>query len=257
MRKLALVLCLWPALALGQGAQQRPMPKPAFAEAPVARPKPRPAALALPETALSAPKAALGRIASGLRPQPRPEGLILPVSAPKAQSPSLSMQGAICDRPEIKGRRLAPMRSTTPGCGMAEPVEVTEIAGVKLSPAATIICEEARALSNFVQEGLQPAFGNQIVKIQLADSYSCRPRNNVRGNKVSVHGKGEAVDLQAVVLRAGEVVAVKSRLDRRWQRARKAGCGTFTVILGPGSDGFHENHIHFDVSDHGGGPYCR
>jgi hypothetical protein len=27
--------------------------------------------------------------------------------------------------------------------------------------------------------------------------------------------------------------------------------------LGPGSDGFHEDHLHYDVARHGGGAYCR
>ena len=199
-----------------------------------------------------------------LRPQPKPDFLRAPVVAaapdPEPVAPQrqrkASMRGAVCGLAAVKGEALPPMRSTQKGCGIAEPVTVTEIAGVALSPPPTMNCELAGALEDWVSGDLQRAFGGRVTKLQVADSYSCRPRNNVRGNPPSVHGKGEAIDFSAVVV-GGKAVEVKSRLDRRWQKARKAGCGDFSVILGPGSDGYHENHIHFDVSDHGGDPYCK
>jgi hypothetical protein len=263
VRRLALVLGLLPGLALAQSADQRPMPKPAavvvaavVVAAPSLRPKARPFAQAAP----------VGTTWTVPRPPKRPKGLelqeeIVLASAPQAepqQKPARqTMKGAVCGRAEIKGQALAPMRSTTRGCGIADPVEVSSIAGVTFSPAPTINCAQAAALSDWITGALQPAFNNQVAGLRVADSYSCRPRNNVRGNPVSVHGKGEAIDLSAVVLTNGKAVEVKSRLDRRWQKARKAGCGTFNVILGPGSDGYHETHIHLDVSQHGGDPYCR
>lgn len=285
MRGLAL-LALLPGLALAQEPDAPPPPRPAAlslaSQAPLRRPMPRPANLAtadLAATDLAGADPGLGPISTLAapteaslwpRPRPRPATLmaqpaqtqqqITLVSAPKAQPQAAArpnLTGAVCGQPEIKGQSLPPMRSTTPGCGVAEPVAVTSINGVAFSPAPTIGCDEAAALSQWVKGTLQPAFGNQVTRVQVADSYACRPRNNVPGNPVSVHGRGQAVDLSAVVLSSGKVVEVKPRLDRRWQKARKGGCGTFTVILGPGSDGFHENHIHFDVSDHGGGPYCR
>ncbi len=263
MKSVALALCLLPALATAQEASQRPMPRTANLTAPddplaALRPQPRPAGLTA-----TAPTVAAA--STWPRPQPRPENLapapqVTLVSAPKPQvqqKTKPSMTGAVCGRPEIKGQTLAPMRSTVKGCGIAQPVSVTSIAGVTFSPAPTIDCDEAVALSQWVSGALQPAFNGQVTKAEVADSYACRPRNNVRGNPVSVHGLGEAIDISGVVLKSGQQVIVTPRLDRRWQKARKDACGTFTVILGPGSDGYHENHIHFDVSQHGGGPYCR
>lgn len=37
---------------------------------------------------------------------------------------------------------------------------------------------------------------------------------------------------------------------------RKGACGTFNTVLGPGSDRFHRDHLHFDTA-RGRGPYCR
>lgn len=237
------------------------MPKPAFvtkAEAPSLRPKPRPAGLVVQTAAEAAPVVAASFTVP--RPPQRPEGLVL-ASAPKAQPQEKparqTMKGAVCGRADIKGEALAPMRSTKTGCGIKEPVELTSIGGITLSPRPTVGCAQAVAIANWVEGGLQPAFNNQVVKLTVADSYSCRPRNNVRGNPPSVHGKGEAIDFGAAILASGKSVPISSRLDKRWQKARKAACRYFTVILGPGSDGYHETHLHLDVSQHGGDPHCR
>ncbi|HEX9858134.1 MAG TPA: extensin family protein, partial [Paracoccaceae bacterium] len=52
---------------------------------------------------------------------------------------------------------------------------------------------------------------------------------------------------------------------RDWRRDRgaaikaayKAACGIFGTTLGPGSDGHHEDHLHFDTAEHRNGAYCR
>ena len=41
------------------------------------------------------------------------------------------------------------------------------------------------------------------------------------------------------------------------RRLHEAGCGPFGTTLGPGSDGLHEDHLHYDIDRHGGSPYCR
>jgi hypothetical protein len=35
------------------------------------------------------------------------------------------------------------------------------------------------------------------------------------------------------------------------QTMRRAACGWFTTLLGPGSDAAHADHLHFDVLRHG------
>jgi hypothetical protein len=37
----------------------------------------------------------------------------------------------------------------------------------------------------------------------------------------------------------------------------KAACGPFGTVLGPGSEGFHEDHFHFDTAQYRSGPYCK
>ncbi len=186
------------------------------------------------------------------RPTARPQELAAQPSKPRA-----TRKGSVCNNANIKGTALQPIASRTGGCNVAEPVQVTSINGVRLSPAPTINCDAAQALAIWIDQGLQPAFQNQVVQMNIADSYSCRPRNNVRGNKVSEHGLGNAIDIGGFALKSGKTVTVAVNFGRQIRAAHKAACGPFRTTLGPGSDGYHEDHIHFDVSKRGGNPYCR
>jgi hypothetical protein len=95
------------------------------------------------------------------------------------------------------------------------------------------------------------------VRLNVVDSYACRPRNNVPGNPVSVHGLGQAIDIAGFVTASGQTLTVAGNYNSQIRAAQKAGCGTFHTILGPGSDGYHESHIHFDVAQHRGHDYCH
>ncbi len=241
-----------------------PLPRPDFsavAEAePKVRPQPRP-----DMTVVSAN-------ATGVRPQPRPnftpakpeiqpdlQLAAQPLAPPaKPEKPAKgSLKGSVCQSADLKGKTLPPIRSAIKGCNVPDAVLVSQVSGVVLNPPATINCEEARALSVWVKNGLQPAFNNQILALNVVDSYACRPRNNVRGNPVSVHGLGQAIDISGFVTKTGRTYTVAQNYNAQIRAAQKAGCGTFHTILGPGSDGYHENHIHFDVAKHRGRDYCR
>ncbi|MBS0563031.1 MAG: extensin family protein [Proteobacteria bacterium] len=200
-----------------------------------------------------------------LRPGAGTDAAVQPASAivpaPPAPAPT---QGALCGDPALAGRLIAPIRAGNSACGLEDGVEVTKVAGLALSQPATIDCPTARALSGWVQGALLPAArkgGMSLAKLEIADSYACRPRNNVRGNKTSEHGKGHAIDISALVLRGGDSANVqrdwgKGAKGRLLAAVRRAACGPFTTVLGPGSDRFHRNHLHFDTA-RGRGAYCR
>lgn len=261
----ALVLSAGLAAAQDDLSAFHPLPRPDFtaeAMAPaetIPHPLPRPADLA------AVAKAALDFPA--IRPPPRPdfatammpqEPVVQLTAMPKPQvPPGPEAKGMLCQNPALKGKALLPINSKVAGCDVPDAVLVSQINGVTLTPAATINCEEAAALSRWITKGLQPIYNGRIVALNVADSYACRPRNNVRGNKVSVHGLGQAIDIASFVTSSGQTLSVTHNYDAKMKAASKAGCGTFHTILGPGSDGFHENHIHFDVAHHGGRDYCR
>ena len=273
-----------PVAAQGPSTSLRPMPRPAFAPvitteavlpalprgADVVRPRRR------PTTAGPVPDQPVVALAAGsvvlVRPRPRPRGLgsdissqtgdvsaSAPASAkPKPGKARKSAKGSVCGDPSIKGDNVARISSQVVGCGVEAPVRVTSVDGVRLSPAPTLDCDTAIALKRWVQKGLRPAFGNREVSdLRIAAHYICRPRNNVKGNKISEHGRGKAIDISGFIFADGKEWSVAKDYNKQIRKAHKAACGIFGTTLGPGSDGYHEDHLHFDTANNGGGPYCR
>lgn len=228
------------------------MPRPGFGQPVV----PAPTSIALPDRARMAPppRPVITPVAAVEAPR---KGLFAPRAKP-SKKPKASRAGSVCGDPQIKGKTLPRITSKTKGCGIDEPVSITSISGARLSTPATIDCPTAIALNKWVQKGLRPAFPTaDIAALMVVDSYSCRPRNNVRGAKISEHGRGKAIDIAGVVFTNGKELTVQ-RNFRALRKAYKAGCGIFGTTLGPGSDGYHEDHMHFDTArQRGGGAYCR
>lgn len=293
-RLAALVLpaLLWVTQALGDAPQTsvRPMPRGGAVQSqplalpspatgteatPVStiRPRPRPAA---PETvpalqpgvnlpadagAESAAAPRRGGLFGLLRPAPRPKIKAGPEPATakrKDRSRAETAKGSVCGVAAIKGEKVARITSKVQGCGVEDPVRITSVSGVRLSQPATLDCDTAIALNRWVEGVLQPAFGrNKVAELKIAAHYICRPRNNKRGAKVSEHGRGKAVDVSGFVLESGKELSILRDYNRTIAKAHRGACGIFGTTLGPGSDGYHEDHLHFDTARHGNGPYCR
>ena len=219
------------------------------------RPAKRPAGL------LRRDKATEGN--AGSQPEPQPEVIRVATLRVRPGEQLLKpKKGSVCGDRKIRGETIPPIPARVKGCGLADPVRVNEIDGVRLSPSATIDCSTAKALKTWIANGLKPAAGKQGVSaLRVAASYACRPRNNIPGARISEHGRGKAIDISAVVLGNGEVIDVLGQYHqdkgRVLRAAHKAACGIFGTTLGPGSDGYHENHLHFDTASYRGEPYCR
>ena len=197
-------------------------------------------------------------------PPPRPkitaaaEAPANKTAAAPATGPKPGTRGALCGDAALTGTVLAPIKGRVKGCSVAEPVSVEFVAGVRLNPAATLDCPTAEALKAWTLKGLQPAFSpRKVVELRIFGSYTCRSRNNTKGAKLSEHGKGKAIDVGAFVLDNGQTLTVLDNYNKTIRKAQGAACGPFSTTLGPGSDGFHENHLHFDSASYGYGPYCH
>lgn len=225
------------------------------------RPMPRPRALTEGLATLKASSNAPGLDLSGKLPDEEIDLAAMPPPSKKEERrkrrETASRKGSVCGVASIKGEEIARIRSKAKGCEVEDPVAITSVAGVKLSTAATVDCSIARALDRWVDEVAQPAFNGNLVELQVAAHYACRSRNNVRGAKISEHGKGRAIDISAFILTNGTVLTVERDYNKLLRRIYKAGCSYFMTTLGPGSDGYHENHFHFDTSARKGGAYCR
>jgi hypothetical protein len=247
-----------PVVASADPVAKEPVVAPAVVRS--LRPKPRPKALTERLAGLKAAADSAGLdLASA--PASEPEVAEAPPLTRKEKRKkareAASMAGAVCGVPAIKGEPLAPITSKVDACGVAEPVRLTSVSGVRLSQAATVDCSIAKSLNAWVDEVAQPAFDGKLVELQIAAHYICRGRNNVKGAKISEHGKGRAIDISAFLLTDGTVLTVKQNYNKLLRKIYKAGCGYFKTTLGPGSDGYHEDHFHFDASARKGGAYCR
>lgn len=233
------------------------------------RPKPRPAGLMaskkeapetkeapeIKEASAPAPEKERKGLFGFLRPAKRPEAPPKPTAEKTAQKKSV--KGSVCGDPDIRGEVLARIPSKVKGCGIEKPVRVTQIAGIRLSTAATINCDTAKAIKKWIERGVVPTYGKgKVVELEIAASYSCRPRNNQRGAKISEHGRGNAIDIGGLTFSNGKSVSVLKDYDKNMRKIHKSACGIFGTTLGPGSDGYHENHLHFDVARYRN-PYCR
>ena len=149
------------------------------------------------------------------------------------------------------------------GCGGPDVVSLERIilgdhSEIAVEPPATLRCEMAEAIVHLVRQDLAPAaatMGSQLRAIENFDSYDCRGRNPVPGAQLSQHGLANALDIRSVRLKDGRVVRpADAGAPREFRVAMKAAvCNRFTTVLGPGSDGYHEDHIHVDLAERRGG----
>src|SRR5918993_3685202 len=146
-------------------------------------------------------------------------------------------------------------------CGMDYPLRVAAFAngGVGLRKATTLACPIIPRIDTWLEEVVRPAatlyFGVPVTDLR-AGSYSCRPRNNRSGAKLSEHPFGNALDVMAFVLADGrEVTVLKgwrgAPAEQEFLREVFVGaCRYFTTVLGPGADAFHYDHLHIDLARH-------
>jgi len=209
-----------------------PLPKPRPAQAPAAEPD-QPAAerQAPAETA-------------------RPVEPAAPAAAqPSACRAALTEQIAIApSMPDIHGAG---------GCGGEDLVRLEAIVlpdqrQVSVKPAAILRCAMATAIADWVRTDIAPLaanLGSTISDLDNFDSFECRGRNRVAGAQLSEHGRANALDVRAFKLANGRSISLTDRTVPRDLRETvlHSVCARFSTVLGPGSDWYHEDHIHLDL----------
>ena len=167
-------------------------------------------------------------------------------------------------RREELGFRVLPDRSFANGCSALGAVQLTEI-GTPVANLGAMTCPAARQFARWTREAVQPAaaqwLGSPVSRIESMGTYACRPVNGQAGAKLSEHGRANAVDIGAFLLEDGRRITVEAgwsgedeRVRRFLRAVHQAGCRRFGVTLGPDANGYHRDHLHFDM---GPGPYCR
>jgi hypothetical protein len=135
-----------------------------------------------------------------------------------------------------------------------EAVLMPDRSRVALSPPATLRCAMAEAVAQFVRSEVGPAaaeLGSPLASVTTADAYSCRNRNREQAGKLSEHARANALDIGEVKLanRTTYVLTSVAVPEAFRARIREAACRFFTTVLGPGSDSYHNEHIHLDRAE--------
>jgi hypothetical protein len=144
-------------------------------------------------------------------------------------------------------------------CGGGDMVEISAVlmpgnAQIVIKPAPVLRCAMAESLAAWVRDEAGPRIaksGAVLRQVDTYDDYSCRGRNRIFGAQMSEHGKGNAVDIRSFTFTDGRVIMptdVKVSKELR-TGLRESVCTRFTTVLGPGSDGYHEEHIHLDQAE--------
>jgi hypothetical protein len=226
-----------------------------------------------PETAAPAPQPARGksaRAASGTAQRPLPVVIPQQFAPPQeeyASFPDTSAAAAAAAKPSACQTALAKVAEFKPlpllvgpgECGATDAVLMASIilpdqSQVAVSPPATLRCPMAQALADWVRDDVAPSlkkFGPPLHVLDNFDSYSCRGRNNIRAAQLSEHGKADAIDIRDFALADGRQFGLTDiHADKDWREAiRASACARFATVLGPGSDGYHEEHIHLDLAE--------
>ena len=210
-----------------------PLPQPRPADAPVIEPE-KPAAAKQPPAEADKP-------AEQAASPPPPSACRLALTEAIAIAPSI---------PDIKG----------PGdCGgedlvRLEAVVLPDKRRVSVKPAAILRCTMATAIADWIRTDmtqLAASLGSVISDLDNFDSFDCRGRNGVAGAKLSEHGHANALDVRGLKLANGQSISLTDRTVSRELRESvlHSVCARFSTVLGPGSDGYHEDHIHLDLME--------
>lgn len=201
-------------------------------------------------------------------PPPRPADLLSYAPEAPARDPSLpqveadaACKALLSDANIVTETR--PAISDAGGCGIAAPVSLQAVIlqdkrRVEIAPAPVMRCDLAARLGAFIRETVAPTtefYGRRVKRVMTADAYDCRNRNRQADAKLSEHATGRAIDLSAVEFVDGGIMRfADARNDPAIAGALKeSACARFSTVLGPGSDGYHEDHVHLDLAQRRGG----
>jgi hypothetical protein len=146
---------------------------------------------------------------------------------------------------------------------LIDAVTLADQSKVTVMPAATMRCPMAEEIAHWVREDVAPSvkvFNAPLRGLDNFASYDCRGRNNVRAAAMSEHGRADALDVRDFKLGDGQSLGLTDvTVAKDWRESIKASvCARFSTVLGPGSDGYHEEHIHLDLAErHNGFKLCQ
>jgi hypothetical protein len=202
-------------------------------------------------------------------PLPRPR----PLQAPVLERPAISEAPSVsaCRLRLTSDVAIAPSIDPITGPGDCQATDVVRLEAViltngsrvEMTPPAILQCVMAEAVATWVRRSIAPQvieLGSSLKAVENLASFDCRGRNGIAGAQISEHGKANALDVHSLRLSDGKIVALTDpHVSKDFRdNLRTTACAAFTTVLGPGSDGFHEDHVHIDLLQrHNGYRICQ
>lgn len=193
-----------------------------------------------------------------------PDGVIevqtpapVPAPAPLIDGPEMA---ACLKAFDLLGEQMPQPKTavSTGACAVPNPVTFQRVrlrdgTTVTLQSPATVRCTFALELATWIRDDLTAILAANamagLAQLNGVGSHECRGRNRQSAGPISEHASGNALDLRALKLTDGRVIdltASETATKRVREEVQRTACARFPTVLGPGSDGFHEDHIHVD-----------
>lgn len=100
-------------------------------------------------------------------------------------------------------------------CGSMAPMRLVSIGKtpeITFSPPPVVSCDLIVGLAKWLKTEVQPAakkhLGSEVIRVESMSDYSCRMAYGRIGNKLSEHGKANALDIRGFITRKGEQAVV-------------------------------------------------
>jgi hypothetical protein len=151
-----------------------------------------------------------------------------------------------------------PAQCAVSGLVRLEHVRMSDQTRVAIMPSATLRCGTAETFAQWIRMDIGPAAAQSVGQLSAltgVGSFECRGRNGIPSAKLSEHGKANAIDIGVMKFRSGTPITLTDPLAPLAfrEKVRMLACTRFTTVLGPGSDAYHNDHIHLDLVERAGG----
>lgn len=208
-------------------------------------------------------------------PDPQNNGQEKSAPAPPVDPRSSARPSAVMPAEEVACRKQLvelgvsfeerPAESDPTGCALPYPLAVKTLGkAIDIAPDVVMNCAMAEAIAHFASDSIssaaQAVYGEELKSVSDVSGYVCRPRNGT--TTLSEHAFGNALDIGRFTLSKGTQVDVVPAPEQKAARfladMRKAACGPFKTVLGPGSDADHARHLHLDLAPRKkGATFCQ
>ena len=160
---------------------------------------------------------------------------------------------AVLEASGLRHRRLPDDRSDR-SCPL---VNVVRVSAPIYSSGFVVTCPMAVALALFERHALEPAarrhFARGVKRVEHVGSHACRNLYGRERGRRSEHAFANAIDISGFVLSDGRAVSVRRDWAGETARAaflhdlRDGACRFFDVVLSPGYNAAHRDHLHLDM----------